>query len=42
MAQSPQLDAELVRDFVGKAHGDFDGVRALLERREELANAAWD
>lgn len=36
------LDAELVRDFVGKAHGDFEAVQRLLELHPGLLNAAWD
>jgi hypothetical protein len=38
----PALDSETVESFVAKAHGDFDGVRALLEDEPALANATWD
>ena len=38
----PALDAALVESFVAKAHGDVDGVRALLEEQPALVNATWD
>ncbi len=38
----PALDSETVESFVAKAHGDFDGVRALLEDESALLNATWD
>ena len=38
----PALDSETVESFVAKAHGDFDGVRALLEDEPALVNATWD
>ena len=37
-----RLAASLVEEFVGKAHGDLDTVRDLLEREPALVNAAWD
>jgi hypothetical protein len=40
--QPPPLGPELVRDFVAKAHGDFDAVRELLESEPSLLNASWD
>ena len=42
MASAPQLDPNLVREFVGKAHGDLERVRNLLEQHPALVNAAWD
>ncbi|SEB91693.1 hypothetical protein [Paenibacillus sp. GP183] len=36
------LSPELVKDFVGNAHGDFERVKQLLEQEPSLLNAAWD
>lgn len=36
------LNPELVQEFVGKAHGDLDRVKALLQQEPNLINAAWD
>ncbi len=36
------LDAKLVSEFVGKSHGNFDGVRELIKQEPRLVNAAWD
>jgi hypothetical protein len=38
----PALDAAVVESFVAKAHGDLDGVRALLAEEPALVNATWD
>ena len=38
----PALDPAIVESFVAKAHGDLDGVRALLEEEPALVNATWD
>jgi len=38
----PALDKELVRAFVGAAHGDLDKTRAMLESNPTLVNACWD
>ncbi len=38
----PSLDREMVREFVGVSHGNFERVRALLEMEPALVNAAWD
>jgi hypothetical protein len=38
----PALDAATVESFVSKAHGDFDGVQALLAEEPALVNATWD
>ena len=40
--KAPPLPAQLVQEFVVKAHGDLDAVRALLEQAPLLVNAAWD
>jgi hypothetical protein len=42
MANAPQIDPALVRDFVANAHGDIERVRALLAEQPALVNAAWD
>jgi hypothetical protein len=42
MAETPRLDPELVRDFVGSAHGDLGRVGDLLRQHAALVNAAWD
>jgi hypothetical protein len=36
------LAPALVRDFVGKAHGDLEGTKALLAEQPALLNATWD
>jgi hypothetical protein len=36
------LDAELVNEFVLRAHGDLGIVKQLLEQEPALLNAAWD
>jgi hypothetical protein len=38
----PALDPATVEPFVAKAHGDLDGVRALLDDEPGLVNATWD
>jgi hypothetical protein len=38
----PALDASVVESFVAKAHGDLDGVQALLAEEPALVNATWD
>lgn len=42
MEAKPALEASLVRDFVGNAHGDLDRVRELLEQEPALVHSAWD
>jgi hypothetical protein len=42
MTNAPQLDADLVRDFVSSAHSDVERVRDLLGEQPALVNAAWD
>lgn len=42
MAGVPQLDPDLVQNFVGKAHSDLADVQRLIEQQPLLVNAAWD
>jgi hypothetical protein len=36
------LESDLVREFVGNAHGDLDAVSDALDGQPALVNAAWD
>ena len=36
------MDQELVGQFVGNAHGNFDVVKQMLSEHPELLNAVWD
>ncbi len=36
------LEATLVQEFVGNAHGNFARVKELLEQEPALINATWD
>ncbi len=38
----PALAPELVKEFVGKAHGDLARVQELLAQEPGLLNAVWD
>ena len=42
MEKKPALEASLVQDFVGNAHGDLDRVKELLAQEPALINSAWD
>ena len=42
MEPKPSLEATLVQEFVGKAHGDLDRVKELLAQEPGLVNATWD
>ncbi|SFD56462.1 hypothetical protein SAMN05428997_1339 [Bosea sp. CRIB-10] len=42
MSDKPQLDPQLVQDFVRAAHGSLDKVTALVGEHPALANAVWD
>ena len=42
MNEKVRIDAALVEEFVGKAHGDLERVRVLLAAQPALLNAAWD
>lgn len=38
----PQLKPELVREFVGAAHGNLERTHAMLDEHPSLLNATWD
>lgn len=38
----PALDSAQVQEFVTKAHGDLEHVRARLAENPAFVNAAWD
>jgi hypothetical protein len=38
----PALPADLVKQFVGAAHGDLDATRKMLEAEPGLLRATWD
>jgi hypothetical protein len=42
MTETPALSAELVNEFVGVAHGNFERLKEMLEEEPNLINAAWD
>lgn len=42
MEEKSALDANLVQQFVGNAHGDLNRVKELLAQEPGLINAAWD
>ncbi|HEV7402906.1 MAG TPA: hypothetical protein VGO11_08275 [Chthoniobacteraceae bacterium] len=42
MDKKPAIPPALVSEFVGKAHGDFERVKELLEQEPALLHAAWD
>ena len=42
MGKNQRLDPSLVEEFVGKAHGDFQRVKQLLDQEPALINATWD
>ena len=42
MEESQRLEPSLVEEFVGKAHGDFQRVKELLDQEPALVNATWD
>ncbi len=42
MEPKPALEAKLVQEFVGNAHGDLNRVRELLAQEPGLINATWD
>jgi hypothetical protein len=42
MGDKPQLDPQLVQDFVRAAHGKLDRVEALVADHPALVNAVWD
>lgn len=42
METKPALESNLVEEFVGVAHGDFNRVKELLDQEPNLINATWD
>jgi len=42
MEPKPALEAALVQEFVGNAHGDLNRVKELLAQQPALINACWD
>ena len=42
MERRPALELELVHEFVGKAHGDFERIQEMLKNEPVLVNATWD
>ncbi len=42
MDKQPPLEANLVQEFVGNAHGNFERVKELLNQEPNLVNATWD
>ena len=42
MEKKPALEASLIQDFVGNAHGDLERVKELLAQEPALINSAWD
>jgi hypothetical protein len=42
METKPALEASLVQEFVGNAHGDLNRVKELLALCPTLINACWD
>ena len=42
MDKKPALEASLVQEFVGVAHGNFGRVKELLQQEPGLLNATWD
>ena len=42
MEPKPALEAKLVQEFVGQAHGDLNRVKELLAQESGLINATWD
>lgn len=42
MDKQPPLEANLVQEFVGNAHGNFERVKELLNKEPKLVNATWD
>ena len=42
MEPKPALEAGLVKEFIGNAHGDLDRVQELLVQEPALINSSWD
>ena len=42
MEKKPALEATLVEEFVGNAHGNLERVQEMLAQEPGLVNATWD
>jgi hypothetical protein len=42
METKPAIEASLVQQFVGNAHGDLNSVKELLAQEPGLIHACWD
>ena len=42
MEKKTALEAKIVEEFVGNAHGNLDRVKELLTQEPGLVNATWD
>lgn len=42
MESKPALESNLIREFVGNAHGDLNRVKELLAQEPTLINSTWD
>ena len=42
MEKIPALEATMVEEFVGNAHGNLERVQELLAQEPGLVNATWD
>lgn len=42
MDKKPALEASLVQEFVGHAHGNLERVMELVQQEPNLVNASWD
>jgi hypothetical protein len=42
MEPNPALEAGLIKEFIGNAHGDLDRVQELLAQEPALINSCWD
>ncbi|HQX00881.1 MAG TPA: hypothetical protein PLQ94_02150, partial [Anaerolineales bacterium] len=42
MDTKPALELNIVEEFVGKAHGNFDRIKEMLTQEPALVNATWD
>ena len=42
MEPKPALEAGLIKEFIGNAHGDLDRVQELLAQEPVLINSCWD
>ncbi len=40
--RGPRLDADLVKEFVGAAHGNLERTKEMLAAQPALVNATWD